>query len=228
MRMAKELLKTNRLLFIRQPNNADAILFHIYSRMLESLVEPVTGTSCTQLEYLFAHSFTQILKLRTIKSRRDQEILTLLEQNPLNLYRSLGTEGTTRRQDNWTTVEGRICDWWNRTYAQAGYSAKILKGIIKFCTYTQPWRRELVTRWLSANELTPEESEQVGLQRWSEEMSRETFALEAISVLSKLSILDEPFIIIFDQLEGLGLAHNHQILKNFGEAVKEILVVLYK
>lgn len=222
MRMAKELLKTNRLLFIRQPNNADAILFHIYSRVLESLVEKVAGTPYTQLEYIFAHSFTQILKLRESSSRRDLEILASLEDNPLNLYCILGAEGTSKKQDNWVTIEKRIRDWWDKTYAQTGYSADILKGIIKFCTYTQPWRRELVTRWLAANELTSEEAEQVGLQRWNEEISRETFALEALSVLSKLSILDEPLIIVFDQLEGLGLAHNHQILRNFGEAVKEI------
>lgn len=222
MRMAKELLKSNRLLFIRQPNNADAILFHIYSRMLESMVETVAGTSYTQLEYLFAHGVTQILKLREVRSRRDEETLALLEDDPLNLYRLLGAEGTSRRRDNWEAIERRISDWWDRTYAQPGYSAQILKGIIKFCTYTQPWRRELVTRWLAGNELTSQEAEQVGLQRWNEEVSRETFALEAISVLSRLSILDEPLIIVFDQLEGLGLAHNHQILRNFGEAVKEI------
>lgn len=222
MRMAKELLKTNRLLFIRQPNNADAILFHIYSRILESLVETVAGTEYTQLEYLFARSSTQIIQSREIKSNKDQEILAFLEENPLHLYRYLGAEGTSKKQDNWETLERRIREWWDKTYAQVGYSAQILKGIIKFCRYTHPWRRELVTRWLAGNELTPEEAEQVGLPRWNEEISRETFALEAITVLSKLSILDQPLIIVFDQLEGLGLAHNHQILHSFGEAVKEI------
>lgn len=222
MRMAKELLKTNRLLFIRQPNNADAILFHIYSRILESLVETVAGTQYTQLEYLFARSFTQILQSRQTKTEKDQEILAFLQHNPLNLYDNLGVEGSFKRQSNWETIEKRIREWWDKTYAQAGYSAQILKGLIKFCTYVQPWRRELVTRWLAANELTFEEAEQVGLWQWNEEMSREAFALEAISVLSKLSLLDEPLIIVFDQLEGLGLVHNQQILRNFGEAVKEI------
>ncbi|MBA3922752.1 MAG: exonuclease, partial [Nostocaceae cyanobacterium] len=37
-----------------------------------------------------------------------------------------------------------------------------------------------------------------------------------------LSTLDEPLIIIFDQLEGLGLPHNQEILLNFGETIKEI------
>ena len=53
-------------------------------------------------------------------------------------------------------------------------------------------------------------------------MSREAFSLEAIAVLSKLSLLDEPLIIVFDQLEGLGRPQNRTILENFGDAVKEI------
>ncbi len=47
--------------------------------------------------------------------------------------------------------------------------------------------------------------------------------MEAIAVFGELSTLDEPLIMVFDQLEGLGLAHNAAILESFGAAVKEIL-----
>ena len=40
--------------------------------------------------------------------------------------------------------------------------------------------------------------------------------------MGKLSLLHEPLIVVFDQLEMLGLEHNRHILLNFGEAVKEI------
>lgn len=43
MRMAKELLRTNRLLFVRHPNNATPVLHHTYSRILESFAEKVVG-----------------------------------------------------------------------------------------------------------------------------------------------------------------------------------------
>ena len=36
-------------------------------------------------------------------------------------------------------------------------------------------------------------------------------------------MLDEPLIMVFDQLEGLGLKQNQHILENFGLAIKEIL-----
>jgi hypothetical protein len=48
------------------------------------------------------------------------------------------------------------------------------------------------------------------------------FSLQAISVFSRLSLLDEPLIIIFDQLESLGYEHKRNLLISFGEAVKEI------
>lgn len=62
MRLAKELLKTNRLLFIRQPNNANAVLHHTYSRILESFAEGIPDTQLTQLDELLANSFVKILK----------------------------------------------------------------------------------------------------------------------------------------------------------------------
>jgi hypothetical protein len=77
-------------------------------------------------------------------------------------------------------------------------------------------------QWLAADELEPEELEKIGLSSWHDELSKEDFSLDAIAVFGKLSLLHEPLIIVFDQLEILGLDHNRSILLNFGEAVKEI------
>ncbi len=51
MRLAKERLKNNRLLFIRQPNNINSVLYHIYSRVLESFVEKVPNSPYSCLLY---------------------------------------------------------------------------------------------------------------------------------------------------------------------------------
>lgn len=225
MRMAKELLRTNRLLFIRQPNNATAILHHTYSRILESLAEKVEGSDRTQLELLLANSFIRILSSleKVTQSQKGQEILTAFRSNSLSLYSRLGTEETQRHRENWQYIERHIGEWWERHYTAAGYSATILKGIIKFCSYSDSRKKALVRRWLAASELEKAEAEAIGLENWQEDMSREEFALEAISVFGKLSTLDEPLIIVFDQLESLGLPHNSAILESFGGAVKELL-----
>ena len=221
MRLAQELFQVNRLLFIRQPNNSETVLYHTYSRILESLIEKIPGRNQTQLEALLANSFIKLLRGMT-QIKKDQEILAAVKDDYLSLYDRLGAEGTQRKREFWQHIEKRTNEWWLSQYGSAGYSPQIIKGIIKFCSYTDRRRQELVTRWLSANELTSEELEWVGLSNWHEEMSREAFSLEAIAVFSKLSLLDEPLIIIFDQLEGLGLKHNEILLKSFGEAVKEI------
>ncbi|MBD1852104.1 exonuclease domain-containing protein [Leptolyngbya sp. ST-U4] len=221
MRLAKELLQVNRLLFIGQPNNPDSVLYHIYTRILKSFVETVPGNGFTQLENLLAHSFVRILQATSQQSNNDEIILSRIGENPLALY-SLAKEGTDLKRKLWQHIERRTNEWWTSQYGLSGYSAQIIKGIIKFCSYTEPRRKELATRWLVAHELEREDAESIGLENWSADFSKEDFSLEAISVFSKLSLLDEPLIIVFDQLEGLGLECNRNLLERFGEAVKEI------
>ncbi|XGW00768.1 MAG: hypothetical protein ACAF41_34270 (plasmid) [Leptolyngbya sp. BL-A-14] len=225
MRLAKELLRTNRLLFIRQPNNATAVLHHTYSRILESFAEPVVGSDRTQLELLLANSFVKILSSLTqvTGTQRGREVLAAFQENSLQLYSRSGTEETQRHRASWQYIERHISEWWSRHYTAAGHAATILKGIIKFCSYSDSHKKDLVRRWLAASELEAAEAESLGLENWQEEMSREEFALEAITVFGRLSTLDEPLIIVFDQLEGLGLPHNTPILESFGATVKELL-----
>lgn len=217
MRLAQARLSSNRLFFIRQPNNASSVLYHIYSRILESLVERV-GSS-TQLDYLIINSFHKVAANLPVRTQKDEDIIKVLKNKNLD---ALGAEGTNRKREYWQHIEKRISEWWVKNYSAGSYALSIIKGIVKYCSYTDPKRKDIATRWLAANNLTTEEAETIGLQNWGEDLSQEAFSLEAISVLGKLSILDEPLIIIFDQLEGLGLPHSREILLNFGETVKEI------
>ncbi len=223
MRLAKELLKVNRLLFIRHPNNPDAILHHIYSRILESFIEKVPDTGYTQLEHLMGHSFTKLLStsrhINLIKI--DLQIIEAVKESPLKLY-ELASEGTETKRKLWKHIERRILDWWVDSYGFSGYATQILKGIIGFCTYSDNRRKGIVQRWLAGGSVSLEDLKLVGLDDWQSDMSQESFSLEAIAVFSKLSLLDEPLLIVFDQLESLNLDHNKKLLLNFGEAVKEI------
>ena len=224
MRLANELLEDNRLLFIRQPNNPDTVIYHTYSRILESLVEQVGQSGYTQLEYLLANSFVKLIGSYYIVSpnQKDKYILEATRDNALKLYDILGSEGTQSKRKSWEYIERITTEWWHKRYGAAGYSLEIIKGIIKFCSYSDAGYKRLVTRWLAADNLEEAELNKIGLSNWNEEMSKEAFSLEAISVLSKFSLLDEPFIIVFDQLEGLGLKHNERLLLSFGEAIKEV------
>lgn len=226
MRLAQDLLRTNRLLFIRQPNNPDAVLFHTYSRILESLIQNVPGSHHTQLEHLLANSFSEIIKkteeYSTAKTQKDENILEVIQDGNLNLLTKLGQEETKTKREYWQHIEKRALDWWFCNFSSAGYAPQILKGIIRFCGYTDFKRRQTITQWLALNDLAPEDLEKVGFESWGEQNSREEISLAALEVFSKLSLLDEPLIIIFDQLEGLGLTHNERLLRSFGEAIKEI------
>lgn len=218
MRLAEETLKTNRLLFIRQPNNAESILFHIYSRILESLVESVPGSEYNQLQYLLANSIINFLQEENIGG----PLLEKCRDNPLLLYKAMGREGSETRRKSWDRLIKQIRPWWISKYGAAAYSWNILQGIMHYCRYSKEEHRFIITRWLAGYTLDAEDLAKVKLDQWDEDLNREAFSLEAIAVLSKLSLLDEPLIIIFDQLEGLGRPQNRVLLENFGEAIKEI------
>ncbi|MDM8568353.1 hypothetical protein QUF50_02325 [Thiotrichales bacterium HSG1] len=240
MRLATERLASNRLLFIRQPNNIDSVLYHTYSRVLESLVEKVPHSPYSQLEHLLATSFSKIIidTFREFRSNntkavgildyfrrltdKDRYILEVLSKDPLNIYKELGREGARNKREYWQRIETLIDGWWKRHYGDIGYATTILKGIVKFCSYSDPNKKRLVGKWLSANELDVAESNSVGLKNWKDDGSKEAFSLDAMMVFGKLSIMDEPLIIIFDQLEGLGLEYNKQLLHRFGDAIKEL------
>jgi len=235
MRLAKERLTSNRLLFIRQPNNLNSVLYHIYSRVLESFVEKVPGSEYSQLEHLLAKSFARIIRQMSQASRssggilasikpanKDKQILQIVSEHPLNLYQELGNDGSNKKREYWQRIENMVTAWWKKNYSEGGQSTAFIQGIIKYCSYSDPNRRKLVGKWLSANELEAEELKSIGLKNWHDDISQEAFSLQAMSVFGKLSILDEPLILIFDQLEALGEGYNEDLLRSFGEAIKEI------
>ena len=223
MRLAREKISSNRILFIRQPNNPDSILFHIYTRIIESLVENVPGTGFTQIEYLLAKSFSKIFIDDVDNSKnpsaKKQFIRQVLSEDHLNLYRRIGAQSTEKRRKNWRTIENRIVEWWSATSGW-GLGATILKAFIKYCSYTDLSRREIIRRWLTGNELSGDEVRKTGLENPDASTGTEEFAMEAMRVLGKLSTQDEPLVIVFDQLEGL--KYNEELLFRFGECVKEL------
>nr|WP_320191515.1 hypothetical protein [uncultured Desulfobacter sp.] len=224
MRFAGEMINANRILFIRQPNNPDAVFYHVYARMLESLVERVPGTDYTQIQCLLAKSFSSIIinEIRKLKkpSENMKSMDVLLSQSHLNIYRGLGGDDTETRRKNWRFIEKRTLEWWGNTHGFGGEGSAIVKALIKYCSYSDIGRREIIRKWLTGSELSETELRRTGLENRVDTMGLEGFAVEAIRVLGKLSIEDEPLIVVFDQLEGL--KYNEELLINFGEAVKEL------
>ncbi|MGL5795087.1 MAG: exonuclease domain-containing protein, partial [Waterburya sp.] len=62
MRLAKQRLALNRLLFIPCPNDANTIKYHTYSCILESLNKNIPSTNFNQLEYFLANTFVGIIQ----------------------------------------------------------------------------------------------------------------------------------------------------------------------
>ena len=225
MRLAHEVLKNNRLLFIRQPNHPETVVHHIYCRILESFMETVPNSEYSQLEFLLAHSFSRIVlehfaKGNTNASNKHELLLKRIEQDHLSIYKVLGREGSDQYRNNWKFIEKHTTEWWTNQYGFSNYGCDVIKGLIKFCSYTEASKRDLVRKWLAGQEVDSDELKEVGLSNWQESMDREEFALQAIRVFSKLSIEDQPLIIVFDQLESL--RDHENLLRSFGAALKQL------
>ena len=219
MRLAQEVLQSNRLLFIRQPTQATSVLFHIYSRTLESLVEQVGDGPHSQLDLLLIRSIRGIFAEADANTERDREILAALEAEDLS---RLGQEGSDARRQRWERIEVVLLRWWADHHGAAGFGRQILQGLLRFCRYVEPRRRESCRRWLATGEHEPVDRELEGLSPWNEEQLREEFSLQALRVVGLLCCLDQPLILVFDQLEGLWLEGNRPVLLRFGEVIKEL------
>jgi Cdc6-like AAA superfamily ATPase len=221
MRIAKNLIKTNRIFYVRQPSTAESITHFIYSKILDSLCEKVGKTNYSQFHYFLSKSFSQIL----LKSKRDypgdNDIFDSMDINPLSIFNETGSPETAVKQKNWEIIELKIMDWWEKEYGLAGLCPEILKAFVKYAGCENPKKRQLIFRWINGSALSMEEAEESGLTPHHTDIDHEYFASEAIKVISRLSVLDEPAIIIFDQLEGL--SENHGLLFTFFNSVKELI-----
>lgn len=225
MRLANEVLRNNRLLFVRQPTQASTVLFHIYSRTLESLVESVDDAgSHSQLDLLLIRALRWIMRDAVADpeirdSNINREILAALEAEDL---RRLGHEGADTKRQRWERLETLMLRWWAEQHSAAGYGRQILQGLLRFCRYSDPNRRESLRRWLNTGECSPVDKELEGLSPWNEPQLREEFSLQALRVMGLLCSLDAPLILVFDQLEGLWQEGNRELLLRFGEVIKEL------
>jgi hypothetical protein len=95
MRVARNLSDSNHILFVRKPNNEEAVAQHVWANVVSSLTRslPTSGTTKSQLDDLLAHVFTKVLVPRfeqDIEAGQDAELkqrwVNRLRSDPYNLF----------------------------------------------------------------------------------------------------------------------------------------------
>ncbi|MGM0418196.1 MAG: hypothetical protein ACQEQS_05700 [Thermodesulfobacteriota bacterium] len=216
MRLTSEKLCSNRIFYIRQPSNHESVLHFIYSKMLESFCENVNHTGYSQLFSFLGKSVSSVL----VKNRHNlglKENLTgPLKKDPMSLFSIIN-----EKNENFDLIKEALLNWWESNYSLSGLCPEILKSFLKYGASRNPEKRRLVFRWINGSTLSIEEAEYAGLTPHHTDIDQESFALEAMNVISRLSVYDQPLIFIFDQLEGL--ENDKTLLYSFMQAIKEIL-----
>lgn len=236
MRVARNLSGTNHILFVRKPNNEEAVFQHIWANIVSSLARylPDSGTQRNQLDDLLAHVFSKVLipeleqDIREDKdAEQKQRWVSRLTADPFNLFSMLG-EGE-QRQANMERIRRRTLRYLQDKHPNV--DQKIAHVLITYCFVVTEDRKRLLLSWLSGQDIDEIEAKAVGLPTsWVNldhtstdvaiQQQREEQALRAITTIGVLSTYYQPLILAFDQLEGL--RDHRRLTERWGDAVREI------
>ena len=240
MRVARNLSKSNHILFVRKPNNEDAVAQHVWASIVNSLSRslPESGTNGrSQLEDLLAHVFTRVLLPELEKDIRDgtgaaqtKWRVDRLKGHPYNLFTMIGER--ERRQANIEIL-------WRKTreflhVAHPDVDLKIVRVLFAYCFVSCEDHKRVLLTWLSGQDVDESEARELDLPlTWvtidetsseaSTQQQREELALRAIRTIGILSTYYQPLILAFDQLEGL--RDQVRLTQRWGDTVREIFTM---
>ena len=239
MRVARNLSETNHILFIRKPNNEDAVAQHIWANVVSSLARtlPTKTSERSQLDDLLAHVFSKVLIPefeQDIREDKDADQkrrwVARLQEDPYNLFKMLG-EGE-KRQDNLDRIRKRTLKYLQFTHPDVDQT--IARVLITYCFVAREDRKRVLLTWLAGQDVDEMEAKDLGLpSSWvtlnetssdtSTQQQREEQALRAIRTVGILSTYYQPLILAFDQLEGL--RDQPRLTHKWGDAVREIFTM---
>lgn len=239
MRVARNLSETNHILFIRKPNNEDAVAQHIWANVVSSLTRtlPTKNSERSQLDDLLAHVFSKVLIPefeQDIREDKDADQkrrwVTRLQEDPYNLFNMLG-EGE-KRQDNLDRIRKRTLKYLQFTHPDVDQT--IARVLITYCFVAREDRKRVLLTWLAGQDVDEVEAKDLGLPpSWvtlnetssdtSTQQQREEQALRAIRTVGILSTYYQPLILAFDQLEGL--RDQPRLTQKWGDVVREIFTM---
>ena len=238
MRVARNLSETNHILFVRKPNNEDAVAQHIWANMVSSLTRslPTSGSKRSQLDDLLAHVFTAVLipefeqDVQEGKDDQKKRWVVDLKADPYNLFKMLG-EGE-QRQSNMDKIRRRTLRY--LLHKHPDVDQRIAHVLITYCFVVREDRKRVLLTWLSGQDVDQAEAKDLGLDAsWvkidetsadvATQQQREEQALRAIRTIGILSTYYQPLILAFDQLEGL--RDQQRLSQRWGDTVREIFTM---
>lgn len=238
MRVAQRFSATNPILFIRKPNNEEAIAQHIWQNMIVSICSATaTAPSKDAFDNFLVSIFEKILIEALEEDIRDgvdtdsrQKLLRRVRENPQQLG-NLPGEGE-RRSANIVLLRRRVMRYLQVDCPEV--DQRIAHALITYCFVRRDDRKFRLRNWLVGQDLSEPEANDLGLPTtWagsdetssevSSQQQREEQALRAIRTLGILSTFAHPLILAFDQLEGL--RNRSQLTDNWGDLVREIFTM---
>ena len=239
MRVARNLSQTNHILFVRKPNNEEAVAQHIWKNIVDSLSRKLSteAGARSQLDDMLAHIFSKVLLpgfrediAQGIDVETRQRWIDRLEADPYQLFEMLG-DGE-RRSDNLDRIRRRTLRFLRTEHPDA--NQEIAHVLITYCLVSREEHKRLLLNWLGGSEIEESEAKSLGLTPgWfpidetstdaAVSQQREELALRAIQTVGILATYYHPLILTFDQLEGL--RNQTPLTHRWGDVVREIFTM---
>jgi hypothetical protein len=232
MRIARELSRENYILFVPRPNSTATLTLQVWAHVMSSLTQKLPGRSdqYTQLDDLLAHVFSNVLIPQfeaTGAPEQHRVWANRLKQDPLSLMRMLGTG--KQAASNLRVIRNRTLKFLTEKHGME-IDRTIAHAMITYCLIREDRRRKNILCWLSGQGgLDATEVAELGLPAdWGtptgeplSEQEREEQAFRALKTLGILSGYYQPFILCFDQLEGL--RGDAALTRKWSDTVREII-----
>lgn len=166
MRVARNLSETNHILFIRKPNNEDAVAQHIWANVVSSLTRtlPTKNSERSQLDDLLANVFSKVLipnssrtSVRTKMRTRNDGSLAFKPLQPVQHAggrRKAAGQSRPHSEANAQTVF---------QFTHPDRNQTIARVLITYCFVAREDRKRVLLTWLAGQDVDELEAKDLGL-----------------------------------------------------------------
>ncbi len=231
-RIRSKLARKVRMLFVPRPTNAESVMSSTWTKILESLNQPLHPTEnpeTSQADKLLRSAITTLVRRHATE---DPGIVFKTRDDINRCCLRIESGAATAEEIDKYGIRNRLLEAFRQSYGTIGqHGNTFLLALLNYVLYRARDRRVRIIEYLRNFEVDDETCQSLGLRPWtsvSDQSSnadicsaREEWALEGIRVISKLATHDKPLVLAFDQVEGL--RNKLELTRAWGDTIREIM-----
>lgn len=231
-RIRAKLASKVRMLFVPRPTNAESVMSSTWTKILESLnqpLHPVESPETSQADKLLRTAFTALVR----QHAKDDLGIGFKTRDDINrCCLKIEAGSATAEEVEKYGIRNRLLEAFRHRHGTVGqHGNALLAALLNYVVYRARDRRVRVIEYLRNFEVDDDTCNALGVRPWTlvsdassnadASSAREEWALDCIRVISKLATHDKPLVLAFDQVEGL--RNKLELTRAWGDTIREIM-----